>query len=297
MQKTEPRVYLLAQTALRYENLTAWLDSLEAGDFSQLGAGLSDMEKVIEVAGRRCYKSFAPGLNKNVTKIRTDSTEFLGNILDQRHGSVLTHGSSVWAFEGVSRVLTHELVRNAIGNGFSQESMRYVRLDNIPFWFPPEIEEDPEGLQIFEESIRILEKQIGRLNAKRWRQWTCIHCGMTRAQVEHDLHDAHGIGCAHNLAPTIDEMPFALKKKYTSLFRRIVPDGIATGIVVSHNMRSLRWIIEQRTDAAAEYEIRKVYNLVAQISSREWPALFQDFETIDTGDGEVKQWKPRNSKV
>ena len=72
------------------------------------------------------------GLNKNVSKVRTDHDEYLRNILKQRHGSVLEHVTYSFVFHNVIRVLTHELVRHRPGVAISQESMRFVRLDDIP---------------------------------------------------------------------------------------------------------------------------------------------------------------------
>ena len=84
----------------------------------------------MEFGGRLCYRSWEPGLNPNVTKVRTDQDEYLRNILKQKHGSVLEHISYSFVFHNVSRVLTHELVRHRAGTAISQESMRFVRLDD-----------------------------------------------------------------------------------------------------------------------------------------------------------------------
>jgi thymidylate synthase (FAD) len=281
MKSVKPAVYLIANTQVSEPDIKQWLDDLDDSGQSysnyHSSASGQDSELLIELAARRCYKSFVPGLNANVTKVRDDSKDYHANILSQRHGSVLSHATCTWSLEGVSRVLTHELVRNSVGNAFSQESMRYVRLDHIPFWLPPEIESDPEAMAIFQHTLLSLEGQIRKLNNRRWR------IKQPDGTVEYK---------------TVGEMPFHLKKKYTSLFRRLAPDGIATGIVVTHNMRSLRWIIEQRTSRAAEYEIRLVYNLIAKIAVSKWPMLFQDFESVDSGDGEeVREWVPKNSKV
>ena len=94
----------------------------------------------------------------------------------------------------------------------------------------------------------------------------------------------------------IEEMKdFDRKKKLTSTFRRVAPLGLSTGIVVTFNIRSLRWIIEQRTSRHAEHEIRLVFNEVADIAAREWPYLFPDF-TFNMVDG-VPEWVPNYSKV
>jgi thymidylate synthase (FAD) len=89
---------------------------------------------------------------------------------------------------------------------------------------------------------------------------------------------------------------FETKKKLTSAFRRVAPIGLATGIGVSFNLRSLRWVIEQRTHESAEEEIRLVFGMVAEDAMKRWPMIFQDFEKIDTNDG-LHKYVPKYSKI
>jgi thymidylate synthase ThyX len=65
---------------------------------------------------------------------------------------------------------------------------------------------------------------------------------------------------------------------------------------MSFNLRSLRWIIEQRTHESAEEEIRLVFGKVAEDAVVRWPKVFQDFKRVDTKDGLAK-WIPENSKI
>ena len=132
MKSVKPAVFLLGGMELYEDAVRKWLGHIGGEAVLDHISG-TDGEKLIELAARRCYKSFDIGLNPNITQIRKDSLQYHANILAQRHGSVLAHDHMTFAFEGVSRVFTHELVRNTIGNAFSQESMRYVRLDSIPF--------------------------------------------------------------------------------------------------------------------------------------------------------------------
>ncbi len=97
-------------------------------------------ELLVEFCGRACYRSWEPGLNKNVTRIREDQREYLRNLLSSLHGSVLEHANYTFAFRQVSRVFTHELVRHRAGSAFSQESLRYVRLTEIGFRVPEALE-------------------------------------------------------------------------------------------------------------------------------------------------------------
>ena len=104
------------------------------------GSAPNQAELLVEFGGRSCYRSWEPGLNPNVRKIRTDQREYFANILRSGHGSVLEHANYSFALRNVSRVFTHELVRHRAGSAFSQESLRYVRLTDIGFRVPPALE-------------------------------------------------------------------------------------------------------------------------------------------------------------
>ena len=92
-------------------------------------------------------------------------------------------------------------------------------------------------------------------------------------------------------------MSMDAKKRMTSALRRILPDGLATNMIWSANHRTLRWVIEMRTDPAAEVEIRTVFDRVAEICKEKWPTLYQDFERTSLPDG-TGSWKAKlRSKV
>ena len=242
----------------------------------------ADIERLIELLARRCYKSFAPGLNPNVKKIRQVSEEYHANIAKSRHGSVVAHGMVTYAFEDVSRVFTHEMVRNWVGNERSQESLRYVRLTDLRFWIPPII-----ANQKGKRSVRSFPwdepRETSWLTPAEIFDRVLTVCEWGQKALA-DYYQIDQIG------------DFEYKKKLTSAFRRIAPIGLATGIGISFNLRSLRWIIEQRTDTAAEEEMRLVMGMVAEDAMRRWPMMFQDFEKIDTGDG-LFEYVPKYSKI
>src|SRR5690606_7823775 len=143
-----------------------------------------------EFSGRLCYLSFGEdaGLDGGHRTIggRTTNESYLANILRTKHGSVLEH--AVWSIliEGVSRALTHELVRHRAGFGFSQLSQRYVDESQIGFVLPPEIEEGTPAylswqgaceasLSAYREILASLVEQIGdqdtaTMRRKRARQ-------------------------------------------------------------------------------------------------------------------------------
>jgi thymidylate synthase (FAD) len=87
-------------------------------------------------------------------------------------------------------------------------------------------------------------------------------------------------------------MPFAVKKEVTSALRRLAPIGLSTDIVWTANVRTLRHVIEMRTAAGAEEELRLVFDRVARIMLAEAPGLFQDFTRAEDG-----AWIPEHRKV
>lgn len=139
MKKVYPQVFVVAHTVMDEPGLQQYLTEIGAPEWR---TDAVDGEKLIEVAGRACYRSWKPGLNPNVTKIREGNKKYIGNLLQQKHGSVLEHVSISFIFHNVSRVFTHELVRHRVGTAMSQESLRYVRSNELSAFLPlPELEE------------------------------------------------------------------------------------------------------------------------------------------------------------
>lgn len=261
MHRVEPQVFLIGETRVVKEGLQAYLDHLGVPDW--VSDAPSDAERLIEVMGRLCYRSFKPGLNRNVTKIREHNVDYLANILKVKHGSVIEHPMVNFIFADVSRVFTHELVRHRPGVAISQESLRFVRLDDLGQWLPTVILENERAVEIFARTFEDLE----------------------RLQLEFaELFELDSEG-----------MPFHRKKVITSAMRRIAPLGLATTIGRSANPRTIRWLLEMRTDPSAEEEIRLVFGKVGEIVCARYPNLFGDFE-VEEVDG-LPWYKPSNSKV
>ncbi|MFO8076867.1 MAG: FAD-dependent thymidylate synthase [Actinomycetota bacterium] len=262
MYETQPSVFVLARPQLDLEGLRGYLE--EVGGASWLDRRLDEAdgqpnpgELLIEAAGRACYRSWEPGLNPNVSRVRTDQGQYFGNILRSGHGSVLEHASYTFALRGVSRVFTHELVRHRAGSAFSQESLRFVRLADVGFRVPPALE------PLREQVISIVE------------------------QLEEFQRSA-----ADELGLDEEGVPFHEKKEVTSALRRLAPIGLSTDIIWTANVRTLRHVIEMRTAPGAEEELRLVFDAIAECMLAEAPGLFADFTRGDDGS-----WTPEHSKV
>jgi thymidylate synthase (FAD) len=262
VHETTPKVFLIARPSIEVEGMRGYLSDI--GGESWLERRLEESagkpnggELIVEFGGRACYRSWEPGLNPNVTRVRTDQREYFANILRSAHGSVLEHANWSFALRDVSRVFTHELVRHRAGSAFSQESLRYVRLTDIGFRVPPALE------PVREQVLSIVE------------------------QLEE-----FQVSAADQLGIDKEGVPFHIKKEVTSALRRLAPIGLSTDILWTANARTLRHVIEMRTAEGAEEELRLVFDTIARIMQAEAPGLFQDFTRQEDG-----AWVPEYRKV
>ena len=251
MRETQPGVELISRPQLDWEALgrylkhaggETWMDLRKTTDDDAINSG----QLLIEAAGRACYRSWDVGLNPNVTRIRKDQATYFTNLLRSGHGSVLEHANYSFVIYDVSRVFTHELVRHRAGSAFSQESMRFVRLDEIPFRIP--------------ESMESLRPQI--------------------VSILETLEDFQ-ITAAEHFGLDEEGKNFHEKKEITSALRRLAPEGVSTVIFWTANVRTLRHTIAARTDPGAEEELRTVFNTIGNLMVQEAPLLFGDFTVVD----------------
>ncbi len=201
----------------------------------------TDGERLAEFAGRLCYMSQKNPANRS-------TREYLENIKKQGHGSVLEHANYSLLLEGVSRSLTHELVRHRAGFAYSQLSQRYVDESDAAFVIPPAILGDDALVATWKAQmesaqatyIALVEKLIERY---RW--------------VDDKVHR---------------------RKMAREAGRGVLPNSTETKIVVTGNVRAWRTMLELRASEGAEFEIRRMALAVLRILLGEAPAFFSDFE-------------------
>jgi thymidylate synthase (FAD) len=243
----EPKVTLLARQEFVGASHIQWRSDSEVA-----------AESVAEFAGRLCYLSFGPdaGLEGGHKLIagRTTNHEYLENILRVRHGSVLEHGVWTFLFEGISRALTHELVRHRHFS-YSQLSQRYVDESDVAFVVPPEI---PDGSPAYEIWKRSCERALDDYRA-------------LLAEVD---------------AIVGDDGPATMRKKRArQAARSVLPNSTETKIVVTGNARAFRHFVEMRGSTFADVEIRALAVMVLRALRKEAPNLFGDYEISPHQDG------------
>ena len=239
---TEPRVYLVGRQQLDDGMLKAFLD--DEGFVFETDTEVP-AEVLAEAAGRTCYMSFGKG--------RKTNADYLERIISSHHGSVLEH--AVWNFliTGVSRSLTHELIRHRAGFGFSQLSQRYVDESEAHYVVPPFYRENPE----------------------LYERWLAAVENAHRSYV--DLVEA--------TEPFVAEMHPELtktdrRKIVRQSARSVLPNACETKIFVSANARALRHFFEMRGSPHADAEIRELAVTMCRLMKEETPNIFADVEII-----------------
>ena len=221
----------------------------------------SDLDLIPEIAGRTCYQSFAnprPGGNKT----------YIGHILESGHGSVLEHSVVTLLITGVSRSLTHELIRHRAGTGFSQLSQRYAGdTHELKFIVPPLIVGNPEFIDKFTESVFMAKN--------RYESSVVSYTTIVGNKWVKDNQ---------KVAPTRQDLTY-IRKKAREAARSLLPNCVETHIVMSGNLRAWRNIIEQRACIHADLEIRRLGVMIGRIISRLSPNVFQDMEIFGDVDG------------
>jgi thymidylate synthase (FAD) len=241
----EPAVYVLGRQTVDTAELDRFLK--DHGVSWQTDTTVAS-EVLTETAGRVCYLSFArprPGGN----------SAYLGHIKEVGHGSVLEH--AVWnlLFTGVSRSLTHELIRHRAGLGFSQLSQRYVDESVAEYVEPDVIANDPVAHALWLEAVAHAHQAYVRLAARLAERFA-------------------------------DEPDRTQRRKLArQAARSVLPNATETKIFVTANARALRHFLEQRGSRFAEPEIRKLANRLHDVLLRESPNLFNDYRREDLGDG------------
>ena len=207
----------------------------------------TDGEKLAEFAGRLCYMS-----QKNPASRST--REYLENIKKQGHGSVLEHANYSLLLEGVSRSLTHELVRHRAGFAYSQLSQRYVDESEANFVMPPAIIGDDALERSWTDQVEAAQKSYVSL----------VEQLMTRyAWVGDKIHR---------------------RKMAREAARGVLPNSTETKVIVTANARAWRTMLELRSSEGAEFEIRRCAIMMLRTLSTEAPAFFSDFEIYAAGD-------------
>jgi thymidylate synthase (FAD) len=206
-------------------------------------------QALCEFAGRACYQSW-----KKPNPATATNAGYLRHILEVGHLSVLEHGSVTFYLTGVSRSLTHELIRHRHFS-YSQLSQRYVPGRGSPVVEPEVIAGDPELHSTFVEATEAAAKAYDALLAGLEQRFADVPNATLR------------------------------RKQARQAARAVLPNATETKIVVTGNYRAWRHFIAMRATEHADVEIRELAIECLRQLQAEVPNLFADFEIGTLEDG------------
>jgi thymidylate synthase (FAD) len=247
--------------------LSGFPDDLGFSDYLLDPTVLSSSESLCKFAGQLCYLSFGPQRTYN-----ENADKYFKNIKMSSHGSVLEHANISMLWWGISRTLTHELVRHRAGYGFSQVSQRYVGGKTIRFVERVEFQDNDLLHQWF---LRRIERS--------YREYIELTEYLVSLQKEGE-------------SSLSAERKTDLRKKVRQASRALLPNETEAPILVTANVRAWRHFLNMRVSEHAEVEIRRVGYEAYRCLYSLTPLLFDDFEVVDLIDG-TKGLKTEYPKV
>lgn len=208
-------------------------------------------EETIAQAGKLCYSPV--GVDEISKKQDPDSiAKYVKMLANLGHLSPIEHISFTFAVEGVSRTLTHQLVRHRLAS-YSQQSQRYVKLDGFEYVIPPHIKENPEARKIFIEAMEKDQQAYDKLADI-----------LTKKHYE-DLLNA-------------GEDEKSAKRKATKMAiedaRYVFPNACETKIVFTMNARTLLHFFNIRSCNRAQWEIREMSDQMVKLVKDIYPNVF-----------------------
>ncbi|WP_116141510.1 FAD-dependent thymidylate synthase [Trinickia diaoshuihuensis] len=219
-------------------------------------------QKLIEFAGRICYMAFGSRQSPRTNK------QYVENLIEQGHESVLEHASASLLFTGISRGLSHQLVRHRVGFSYSQLSQQYVGAEESAFAMPPGIGADVEASAIWADAVARSRESYRKLVERLEQSNVGNH--LTRKERSRFIRSAS---------------------------RSVLPEATSTALVMTGNMRAWRNFLQARGNIAGDYEMTQacveVFGLVSAVA----PACFGDMQIVENAEGRAYVIKKRDSRL
>ena len=261
----KPNVYLVSRPTVDWQQVAMLLSDEDVPPIPEsIRAGGDESAAIVEVSARLCYMSFGRG--------RKSIEDFVTNLLTKGDGSVFEHVNYGFVLTGVSRSLSHELVRHRAGFAFSQRSQRFVDESAGLYVMPPAIAREAgkggPAESIFKDALKNATNSYAEL-----------------------------VGALEESLPEeMFESKWDRRKAVRQAARSVLPNAAETKIFVTANVRAWRHFIEMRGAAYADWEIRQLALIILEILNEETPLLFGDFEVKALPDG-TQTAAPKYRKV
>lgn len=198
--------------------------------------------ELVYAAFRQCYSKEFIGkiwpklISGEITP--EQQTRLIQDTLKSGHVTPVEHVKFTFAIEGVSRSLTHQLVRHRIAS-YSHQSQRYIDSTQFEYITPPSINKIEEVKKEFDNLMKLINEKYKYIQEK------LIEAGRTKSQANEDS-------------------------------RFVLPNACETKIVVTMNCSSLNHFFGLRCCQRAQWEIRNLANEMYNISKEEVPEIFSE---------------------
>lgn len=240
-----PKVYLISRPS-RTSDFSRFTQN-ELGMLLPCPTNVTASERIVEEAGRVCYMSYGKG--------RKTNKEFIENIVESGHHSVLEHANWSLLITGVSRSLSHEFVRHRHFS-YSQLSQRYVDSSDVAFVEPEAIANDPF---LHGPWMRLMEICLDNYRAIEFTM---------RSKYNDEKYG-------------LDAVSLATKTTRTKLARQaarsVLPNATETKMVITGNARAWMHFFEMRGSVHADVEIRRLAVMILEVLKQEAPTIFANY--------------------
>lgn len=243
------KVYLVGRPTFDEKTFLAFLE--QHGLSWRRTPTASEAQELVETAGRLCYMSFG-----NQQSSKSNET-YLRSLILMGHESVLEHVNWSFVAVGISRALTHQIVRHRVGFAFSQLSQQYQDQSEATFVAPSHLRH-PRAFAAWRRAIE------------------------TARESYKEIMDA-----LRNSEHTTDENipPKEVLRAMRSAARSVLPNATETKIFLTANARALRHFLATRGSILGDEEMRVFATELLKLIRQESPALFLDFEIEELPDG------------
>lgn len=238
-------------------------------------------DKVVSMAAKLCYSKVGiDQIEENLTNEQIN--KFLNHLVDIGHESPLEHCSFSFAIEGISRSCSHQIVRHRIAS-FSQQSQRYVKLDQFEYIIPPEIEKDSYAKNIFIKHMEasqkaydelvdaLIDKKINEQYPNWFEETEDEYMNLTTEEILEINQNIMILWIKNH-----EKEYIKIEKEAIEDARYVFPNACETKIVITMNARSLLHFFNVRCCNRAQWEIREMANKMLEEVKKVAPVLFRN---------------------
>lgn len=223
-------------------------------------------EKIVAAAAKLCYSQV--GVDEILENLDEEKTgKLLDMLMNYGHHSPIEHVSFTFAIEGISRSLTHQLVRHRVAS-YSQQSQRYVKLEQFEYIIPPNIENNERAKNIFIESMNRIQIEYNQLVE-------ILSSSELDNLIKEYLSNKKLINSEEIEKKQYIILKGKAEKKAIEDARYVFPNACETKMIVTMNARELIHFFNQRCCNRAQWEIRQMAKTMLMQARIVAPVLFK----------------------